>query len=129
MLHAVEFSLRLGFNKNMSTLNAFGSRCIRWCTEVKVHGLITTYQTSEPRSPIKAYRNFTRFFQMCFDTPLIEFTDHPFGCIFIAVRSYQASAKTIGQNIQMFHCLIVSLGCFNNFLYSRRLCINYISAE
>lgn len=78
--------------------------------------MIVTQQLSKPRTAIKADRKFTSFFQMHIQSPLFVFVYHPFSRIFIRIRPDGASAKTIGQYIQLMCGLIILLPHFNDFI-------------
>lgn len=78
--------------------------------------MVVTQQLSKPRTAIKADRKFTSFFQMHIQSPLFVFVYHPFGRIFIRIRPDGASAKTIGQYIQLMCGLIILLPHFNDFI-------------
>lgn len=90
--------------------------------------MVVAQQLSKPRPAVKADREFTSFFQMhIIQSPLLVFAYHPFGRILIRIRPDGASAKTVGQYIQLACGLIILLSHFNDFiddsfLSEERLC-------
>lgn len=78
--------------------------------------MVVAQQLSKPRSAVKTDREFAGFFQLSIHSPLFVFVYHPFGRILIRIRTDRASAKTVGQYIQLVCGLIILLSDFNNLL-------------
>lgn len=94
---------------------------------MEAHSMVVAQQLSKPRPAVKTDREFAGFFQLSVQPPLFVFVYHPFGRILIRIRPDGASAKTVGQYIQLVCGLIILLSDFNNllndgFLSEERLC-------
>ena len=80
------------------------------------HSMVVAQQLSKPGSAVKTYREFAGFFQLGIQSPLL------YSCIIhSAAFSYAsdpigASAKTVGQYIQLVCSLIILVSDFNNLL-------------